>query len=177
MDFVAFCFHLESCSVKVCLNWRRKVNWTFWYQMWVDRGWLWKKLPPKARSAWMPVQTIVYSTTVLYYSLNGHPSRPENWPFFQHSHVCTWQCRTLKCSATHLAFSPVSRLFLVFCCAQWAKIRSSRSTADKNGGHWHWQFELQIGSTDWSINCREVGLTWRVFWNVSEVTCSRCAVT
>ena len=27
-----------SCSVKVCLNWRRKVNWTFWYQIWVDRG-------------------------------------------------------------------------------------------------------------------------------------------
>ena len=28
--------------------------------------------------------------------------------------MCTWQCRTLKCSATHLAFSPVrniSRLF------------------------------------------------------------------
>ena len=58
MDFVALCFHLESCSVKVCLNWRWKVNWTFWYQIWVDRGWLWKKLPPKARSAWMPVQTI-----------------------------------------------------------------------------------------------------------------------
>ena len=51
------------------------------------------------------------------YSLNGHPSRPENWPFFQCSHVCTWQCHTLNCSATHLAFSPVrniSRLFFFF---------------------------------------------------------------
>ena len=59
-NFVALGFHLESCSVKVCLNWCQKVNWTFWYQIliWVDRGWLWKKLPPKARSAWMPVQTI-----------------------------------------------------------------------------------------------------------------------
>ena len=66
MDFVAFCFHLESCSVKVCLNWRRKVNWTFWYQLWVDRGWLWKKLPPTARSAWMPVQTIVLLNTYGY---------------------------------------------------------------------------------------------------------------
>ena len=66
MDFVALCFHFESCSVKVCLNWRRKVNWTFWYQIWVDRGWLclWKKLPPKTRSACMPVQTIVLHLTV-----------------------------------------------------------------------------------------------------------------
>ena len=51
---------------------------------------------------------------VINYSLNRHPSGPENWPFFQRSHVCTWQCRTLKCSATHPAFSPVrniSRLF------------------------------------------------------------------
>ena len=68
-----FCFHLESCSVKVCLNWRRKVNWTFWYQIWVGRGWLWKKLPPRARSAWMPVQTRVLHSTLqysLHYSLH-----------------------------------------------------------------------------------------------------------
>ena len=64
MDFVAFRFHLESCSVKVFLNWHRKVNWTFWYQIWVDRGWLRTKLPPKARSAWMPVQTIACEAPV-----------------------------------------------------------------------------------------------------------------
>ena len=69
----------------------------------------------------------------MYYNLSGHPSGPENWPFFQRSHVCTWQlCRTSKSSATHPAFSPVrnvSRLF--FCCAQWAKICYSRGTADE----------------------------------------------
>ena len=33
-------------------------------KIWVDRGWLWKKLLPKARSAWMPVQTIASTTVV-----------------------------------------------------------------------------------------------------------------
>ena len=57
------------------------------------------------------------------YSLTGHPSRPQNWPFSQHSHVCTWQCCTLQCSATHPVFSPVRNVTsLFFCCEQWAKI-------------------------------------------------------
>ena len=88
------------------------------------------------------------SFMVIHYSLNRYPSGPENWPFFQRSHMYTWQCCTLKCSATHPAFSPVrnvTRLFyfiLFCCCAQWSKISSSRCTADENGGHW--QFKLWV---------------------------------
>ena len=52
------------------------------------------------------------------YRLSGHSSRPENWLCFQRSHMCTWQCRTLKCSATRPAFSSVrnvSRLCFLPC--------------------------------------------------------------
>ena len=51
--------------------------------------------------------------------------------FFQRSHVCTWQCCTLKCSATHPAFSPVrniSRLFyfIFLLCQNQFQLRHSR---------------------------------------------------
>ena len=54
--------------------------------------------------------SFMYDTLVLY-SLNRHPSGLENWLFFERSHVCTWQCHTLTCSATHPVFSPVSRFY------------------------------------------------------------------
>ena len=173
------------------------------------------------------------------YSLSGHPSRPENWRFFQCSPMCTWQCCTLKCSATHPAFNPVrnvSRLF--FCCAQWAKICYSCGTADKKwwplttwtSGQqisqligptvradfrrlypanaktptccpsddnrtkvtnsvtsaqslwWHvgpyfWPADLTrtanpiVGESDQHM------VAWRAFWNISQVTCGRNAMT
>ena len=74
---------LLSQSVKVCLNWRRKVNWTFSYQIWVDSGWLWKKLLPKARSAWMPVQTIVL---VLVVTLTGRHGKRGPCQFYFTNH-------------------------------------------------------------------------------------------
>ena len=64
-----------------------------------------------------PSSLILHMTCQTYtigYSLNGHPSGPENWLFFQCSHMCTWQHRTSKCPVTHPVFSSVrniSRLF------------------------------------------------------------------
>ena len=40
------------------LNWRRKVNWTFWYQIWVDRGWLWKNCRQKLGLLGCPFRAI-----------------------------------------------------------------------------------------------------------------------
>ena len=81
-----------------------------------------------------------------HYSLNGHPSRPENRPFFQHSHVCTWQCHTLKCSATHPVFSParnISRLFyVIFLLCTMNQNQLQLQPADKNNSHW--QLELWV---------------------------------
>ena len=115
-----------------------------------------------------------FNVILLSYSLSGHPSRLENWPFSQCLHVCMQQCCTLKCSATHPVFNPVRNVFrLIFCCAQWAKICYSCSTADEKWrpltvwtlGQWiSW---LIAGESD----------TCHVFWNISKVTCGRCAMT
>ena len=39
---------ISQSSIYCSSDWRRKVNWTFWYQTWVDRGWLGQKMLPKA---------------------------------------------------------------------------------------------------------------------------------
>ena len=81
------------------------------------------------------------------YSLNRHPSGPENWPFFQRSHACAWQCCTLKCSATRPAFSPVrniSRLFyfVFLLCQNQFQSRYSRQK---------WR-QLTAWTLDWRIS-------------------------
>ena len=100
------------------------------------QGSCWQWPPSVSLAIYRPIsgtgmQVTFYTFLSLAYSPSGHPSGPENWPVFQWSHACTWQCHTLKCSATHLVFNivrNVSRLF--FCCAQQAKICYSHGTAD-----------------------------------------------
>ena len=118
----------------------------------------------------------------LYYSLNGHPSGPENWPFFQRSRVCTWQCRALKCSATHPAFSPVrniSRLFyfiFLLCQNQFQSRHSRRKWRPLTA----WTLGRRISQL--SINCGgsqhcEVARALERFYDyVSKVACGRWAM-